>query len=107
GPTGLALDENRGRLYIYNRFEASISTIDTATQVVVDTRPLFDPTPQVIKAGRPHFYNTRDTSGLGQAACGSCHVDGRFDRLAWDLGDPAGAIGFIGRDFNFGNDPPA
>ena len=29
------------------------------------------------------------TSGLGVTACESCHVDGRMDGLAWDLGDPA------------------
>ena len=32
------------------------------------------------------------TSGLGQASCASCHVDARTDRLAWDLGDPAGEM---------------
>jgi DNA-binding beta-propeller fold protein YncE len=106
GPAGLALDESRGRLYVYNRFDGSISTIDTAAQSVIDTYSLFDPTPPGIKAGRPHFYNTHETSGLGQAACASCHVDGRFDRLAWDLGDPKDVIGVIGRDINFGNNVP-
>jgi YVTN family beta-propeller protein len=88
GSTGLVLDESRNRLYVYNRFAGSLSTVDTATEVVVSTLSLFDPTPQAIKLGRPHLYNTHDTSGLGQAACASCHVDSRFDRLAWDLGDP-------------------
>lgn len=106
GPTGLALDESRGRLYVYNRFDGSISTIDTAAQTVIDTRSLLDPTPPAIKAGRPEFYSTHKTSGLGQVACASCHVDGRFDRLAWDLGDPTDVIGVIGRDFNFGNNVP-
>lgn len=95
GPTGLAIDESRQRLYVYNRFAGSISTVDTAGQTVVDTRPLWDPTPEVIKTGRPHLYNTHDTSGLGQAACASCHVDARFDRLAWDLGDPTDVIKII------------
>ncbi len=92
GPTGLALDEPRGRLYIWNRFGASISVVDTAAESVVETVPLFDPTPVPIKKGRPHLYDTHKTSGLGQAACGSCHLDARFDRLAWDLGDPAGVM---------------
>ena len=92
GPTGLALDENRQRLYVYNRFAGSLSTIDTSIQTVIDTLPLFDPTPTAIKTGRPHLYNTHATSGLGQAACASCHVDARFDRLAWDLGDPTGSM---------------
>ncbi len=91
GPTGLALDEPRSRLYVLNKFDATLSTVDTSSRTVVATTPFFDPTPQVIKLGRPHLYDTHRTSGLGQAACASCHVDSRFDRLAWDLGDPAGA----------------
>jgi len=54
--------------------------------------PLFDPTPRTVKAGRRHLYDTRRTSGLGQASCASCHPDARMDRLAWDLGDPSGEV---------------
>src|SRR2546421_3143661 len=50
------------------------------------------PTPVMVAAGRRHLYDTRRTSGLGQASCASCHVDGRMDRLGWDLGNPAGAV---------------
>lgn len=105
GPTGLALDEGRRRLYVYNRFAGTISTIDTVALTVINTRPLWDPTPLAIKVGRPHLYNTHDTSGLGQASCASCHVDARFDRLAWDLGDPTGTIKII-TNANFGNFTP-
>ena len=52
----------------------------------------YDPTPGSIRDGRPHLYNTHFTSGLGHTSCASCHVDARMDRLAWDLGDPAGAM---------------
>src|SRR6185436_458289 len=106
GPTGLALDESRNRLYVYNRFDGSITTVNTLSQSVVSTQALFDPTPQLIKAGRPHIYNSHETSGLGQAACASCHVDTRFDRLAWDLGDPLDLMKFIGTNINFANFPP-
>jgi YVTN family beta-propeller protein len=95
GPTGMALDESRNRLYVYNRFAGSISVVDTTSQTVTNTLSLFDPTPAVIKNGRPHIYNTRLSSGLGQAACASCHVDTRFDRLAWDLGDPTDVMKII------------
>ncbi len=91
GPTGLALDEGRSRLYVLNKFDGSITTIDSAVRNVISTTPLFDPTPLVIKIGRKHLYDTHKNSGLGHVACASCHVDSRFDRLAWDLGDPAGA----------------
>lgn len=90
GPTGLVLDEPRARLYVLNRFDATISTIDTSARTVIATTTYFDPTPPVIKLGRPHLYDTHRTSGLGHTACASCHVDARFDRLAWDLGDPSG-----------------
>lgn len=92
GPTGLALDEPRGRLYVWNRFSSSLSVIDTAALAVATNIPVFDPTPPVLQRGRRHLYDTRRTSGLGHLSCASCHVDGRWDGLAWDLGDPAGAL---------------
>ncbi len=92
GPCGLALDEARHRLYVYNRFSSSVSVIDTATGTVLDAIALFDPTPLPVAAGRRHLYDTRRTSGLGQASCASCHADGRMDRLGWDLGNPAGEL---------------
>jgi YVTN family beta-propeller protein len=106
GPTGMALDGTRARLYVWNRFDASISVVDTVTLTVIATIPLFDPTPTVIKLGRPNLYDTHKTSGLGQAACGSCHVDVRFDRLAWDLGDQTGVMKNL-TNANFGRQPPA
>ena len=92
GPAGLALDEPRGKLYVLNRFDASLSIIHLATHVEIARQSFFDPTPPAIKAGRPFLYDTRRTSGLGQASCASCHADARMDRLAWDLGDPSGSI---------------
>ncbi len=90
GPTGLALDESRSRLYVLNRFDGSITVISTTTEMEVTTVSFYDPTPSQIKIGRKHLYNTRLNSGLGQISCASCHVDARMDRLGWDLGDPTG-----------------
>ncbi|MEM1186618.1 MAG: beta-propeller fold lactonase family protein [Planctomycetota bacterium] len=92
GPTGLALNESAGRLYVLNKFDASITTIDTASETAINTTPFFDPTPQAIKNGRPFLYDTHLTSGTGHVSCASCHVDGRTDGLPWDLGDPAGEM---------------
>jgi len=89
GPVGLALDETRGRLYVWNHFDASLSTIDVAAAAVITEQAAFNPLPAAIRNGRALLYDTQLTSGLGQAACGSCHVDARMDRLAWDLGDPS------------------
>ena len=92
GPTGIVLDEARGQLYVLNKFEASVSTVSLADEVEVARLPFFDPSPEAIKAGRVHLYGTHETSGLGQLSCASCHTDSRIDRLAWDLGNPAGEM---------------
>ncbi|GAB5497410.1 MAG: hypothetical protein Phyf2KO_24900 [Phycisphaerales bacterium] len=92
GPTGLVLDETRGWLYVMNKFDAAISVVDLVTESQVATVPMYDPTPAQIVAGRPFLYDTHLTSALGQASCASCHIDARTDRLAWDLGDPAGEM---------------
>ena len=90
GPTGIVMDQVRQRAYVLNRFGASVSTIDLTTDKETYRTGFFDPTPLVIKTGRKHLYDTHLGSGHGHISCGSCHVDSRWDRLAWDLGDPAG-----------------
>ena len=90
GPTGIIVHDSASRVYVLNKFEGSISVLDTTTESEVARIPFFDPTPTAIKAGRKHLYGTHENSGLGQVACGSCHVDARTDRLSWDLGNPGG-----------------
>ncbi|MCY2960558.1 MAG: hypothetical protein NTY35_10375 [Planctomycetota bacterium] len=92
GPTGLALDEARSRLYVLSKFAGRLSVVSTASENVVQSLAFHDATPSAIRVGRKHLYDTRKNSGLGQSACGSCHVDARRDGLAWDLGDPAGSM---------------
>ena len=65
GPTGLALDEQAGRLYVLNKFESSISVVDTAAGHEIGRLDFFDPEPAAIKAGRVHLYGTHENSGLG------------------------------------------
>jgi len=96
GPTGIVLDEVRNKAYVLNKFEGTISTVDMATDKEVARANYFDPTPQAIKGGRKHLYNTHIGSGNGHISCGSCHVDTRWDRLGWDLGNPAGAMDTVG-----------
>ncbi len=105
GPTGLAFDGERERLYVLGKFEAAISVVDTATGLETQRLAFFDPTPEVIRAGRAHLYDTHATSGLGQASCASCHPEGRMDRLAWDLGDPTGDVVSL-EDRNLGANLP-
>ncbi|MCH9649946.1 MAG: hypothetical protein K0U98_17045 [Deltaproteobacteria bacterium] len=95
GARGLALkaanpgnDTDPGdRLYVVNRLESSVTIIDPLTETVVGGFSLNnDMNPVHIKAGREFLYSAK-LSGNGFVACASCHMDGRTDGLAWDLGD--------------------
>ncbi|MEM7385558.1 MAG: beta-propeller fold lactonase family protein, partial [Verrucomicrobiota bacterium] len=97
GPTGLVLNAGEDRLYVLNRFDASISVVDTAAGEEIERVTYIDPTPEVIKIGRKHLYDTHAHSGLGHVSCATCHVDARMDRLAWDLGDPGSGASKLNR----------
>jgi DNA-binding beta-propeller fold protein YncE len=88
GPSGLVLDEPRGRLYVFTRFDDSVSVIDTAMADEIAHLPVHNPEPASIRDGRPVLYDARATSSNGETACASCHIFGDFDSLAWDLGNP-------------------
>ncbi len=97
GPSGLALDEARNRLYVMNRFTHDISIVSNASTpasaIETGVVPLrFNPEPAIVRDGRPFLYDARLTSGHGDSACASCHVFGDLDSLAWDLGDPFGDV---------------
>lgn len=102
GCTGIVEAPGTGFIHVLNRFDATISTIDPIARAVVATTPFHDPTPAFINEGRPLLYDTHLSSGLGQASCASCHVDGRLDQLAWDLGDPSGAMKAFNQECNLG-----
>jgi len=88
GPTASII--RSGNVIVLNRFDASLSVINEEDSSEVANVAFFDPTPESINIGRVQFYNTHETSGMGQISCASCHIDGKHDRLVWDLGNPAG-----------------
>lgn len=92
GPTGVVVAPDGQRAFVLNRFESSISLVDVSAGAELARVAFHDPTPAAVRAGRPFLFDTHLTSGLGQASCASCHVDGRSDRLGWDLGDPQGTL---------------
>jgi DNA-binding beta-propeller fold protein YncE len=104
GPTGLALDEPRQRLYVLNRFEQTLSVVDTTTNLELRRVALgFNPEPADVRAGRRFLYDT-SFSAHGDQSCASCHANGHRDGLAWDLGNPQGAVDVVvsgGLTFNF------
>jgi DNA-binding beta-propeller fold protein YncE len=88
GPSGLAMDEKRGRLYVLTRFDNGISTVDLDERKEVGHLHMFNPEPEHIVKGRRFLYDASFSSSHGDSACASCHVFGDFDSLAWDLGNP-------------------
>ena len=93
GPTSLALDEPRERLYVLARFGQSISVVDLTdhpgSEIAVVPLP-HDPEPASLRNGRRFLYDARLTSSNGEASCSSCHIFGNTDDLVWNLGDPDG-----------------
>ena len=93
GPSSLALDEPRNRLYVLARFDQSISIVNVAThpgtEIAVVPLP-HDPEPASVRTGRRFLYDARLTSANGEASCSSCHIFGGTDDLVWNLGDPDG-----------------
>ncbi|HSQ13924.1 MAG TPA: hypothetical protein VLM90_12935, partial [Candidatus Deferrimicrobium sp.] len=63
GPGGLALDPKRQRLYVLNHLDATISIVDTGKRRSIGAVALrHDPTPAIIKQGRPFFFDAALTS---------------------------------------------
>jgi DNA-binding beta-propeller fold protein YncE len=104
GPTGLALDAQNGMLYVLTRFNNSVSIVDIRTKKQVGHVAMYNPEPASIVHGRRFLYDATLTSSHGDSACAGCHTFGDFDSLAWDLGDPDGAIEPIPGPFTA--DPP-
>src|SRR5690606_16874337 len=88
GPSGVLLDEARGRMYVTTRFDNAIKVINLSTKSEVAKAVLPNPEPANIVAGRPLLYDAQLSSANGEAACASCHIFGDEDALAWDLGNP-------------------
>jgi DNA-binding beta-propeller fold protein YncE len=88
GPSGLALDERRNRLYVLTRFDDSVKVLDLNTRSEVATARMLNPEPASVVAGRPFLYDAVRSSANGESSCASCHIFGDEDALAWDLGNP-------------------
>jgi DNA-binding beta-propeller fold protein YncE len=92
GPSGFAIDDARRRLYAYNRFDNTLSVVNLRRRREVAVYTLPNPEPLPVRTGRPFLYDADFTSSNGEASCSSCHISGDKDDLAWDLGNPDGAI---------------
>lgn len=92
GPSGLVLDESRGRMYVMTRFDNAVKVVNLATRAEMAKAVLPNPESAEIIAGRPFLYDARRSSANGEASCAACHIFGDTDDLAWDLGDPDGLV---------------
>ncbi|HHJ35049.1 MAG TPA: hypothetical protein ENJ87_04725, partial [Gammaproteobacteria bacterium] len=106
GPDGLLLDESNNRLYVTTRFDNAISVIDTVSATEIMHTGLHNPEPPSVIAGRQFLYDAQQTSSNGEASCASCHIEGDKDELAWDLGDPDGAVITNNNPIIFGGGAP-
>ena len=92
GPTGLAVDDARRRLYVLNRLGQTLSVVDTDAKLQVSVVAVgFNPEPAEVRNGRRFLYDA-SLSAHGTVSCASCHPGGHRDGLGWDLGDPLGAL---------------
>ncbi|GAB5452343.1 MAG: hypothetical protein Hals2KO_26710 [Halioglobus sp.] len=92
GPAGIAVQDYRGRAYVYTRYDHQLHVVSTDLKFVINSVNLFTPEPASVKDGRKFLYDAQLTSGNGTASCGSCHIFADFDGLAWDLGEPEGHV---------------
>lgn len=90
GPSGLALDQSRNKLYVITRFDNAVKVVDLSTNQEIQQLTLPNPEPLSVVQGRPFLY-TPPVGGNGEASCASCHIFGDKDELAWDLGNPDNA----------------
>lgn len=93
GPRGISRHPVSNRLYVLNKLSHSISVVDAGASALLGEIPLgsHSPLPADQEEGRGYFFDAR-LSGNGTVSCGSCHFDADHDGIAWDLGDPAGAM---------------
>jgi YVTN family beta-propeller protein len=93
GPTGLALDEARQHLYVLNRFDQTLSVVDTLSKTELSQVSIgFNPEPASVRDGRHFLYDATSFSSHGTVSCASCHLNGHRDGMVWDLGNPLGAV---------------
>jgi DNA-binding beta-propeller fold protein YncE len=103
GPSGLALDEARGRMYVMTRFDNAVKVIDLGSKQEIAALTLPNPEPVSVVQGRPMLYDATRFSGNGETSCASCHIFGDMDDLAWDLGNPDDVVKKNPIPVNFGD----
>ncbi|HZN38246.1 MAG TPA: YncE family protein [Planctomycetota bacterium] len=107
GPRGLVMSPSGNDLFVFNGIDNSYSRVNLAvTPATVSTHTLgYDPTPHAIKRGIGHLANARH-SGSATSSCMSCHVDGHFDMITWNLSGFSDPQGTTNPDHDIDNKGP-
>jgi hypothetical protein len=79
-------EANAGTLFVHNSRDNSIAVYAADSETEIARFALQnDPTPEDIRLGRKFLYSA-EFSASSMVSCASCHVEGRTDGLAWNLG---------------------
>lgn len=92
GPAGIA-ELPTGGVVILSRLDNALhvmkpDNIHVDSFVRLQKIEMFNPESPAIVQGRRFLYDA-DKTGNGKMACGSCHIFGDWDGLAWDIGSAA------------------
>ncbi len=84
-PQSLAIDRTGRRLFVGNRLDDTISVVDIKTDKVVKTITIgaVDNSSRLVRGER--LFHSAARTFQSQFSCTSCHPDGGFDGLQYDL----------------------
>jgi hypothetical protein len=86
-PRGVLFDEAAAKIYVYcwgtNKIEVR-DTTPPGLPKIVDLDLGYDPTSELRKEGRRIFYDGKNSLNQN-LSCESCHIEGMFDHLVWNL----------------------
>lgn len=84
-PEALALSPDGHWLYVANRLDDSISVVDTGNDRVIRTLDIGPPPPADKLLRGERLFHSAARTFQRQFSCASCHPDGGFDGLQYDL----------------------
>jgi YVTN family beta-propeller protein len=84
-PRGMVYDRRRGKVYVANRMDDTISVIDAANLKVTSIGLVSEPQPLTPQRRGARLFHSSAFARVRQFSCSTCHIDNLSDGLAWDL----------------------
>jgi len=93
GPRSLVLSADGTRVFVLNKISDTLTTVSVPAGAAISESRLgsLETLSPDHRLGRG-IVNDARLSGNGTISCATCHLDADHDGLAWDLGDPGGAM---------------